>query len=65
MQYSTFCKKWKELTPYIVITRPKTDLCWTCQKNTDDIVTPANQNELGKLEKIHEQELHFFNADNE
>ena len=35
MKYSTFCQKWQELTPYIIIMKPRSDLCWTCQSNHD------------------------------
>jgi hypothetical protein len=30
---STFKNLWKELLPFVVINKPATDLCWTCQKN--------------------------------
>ena len=30
--YSKFCDLWNQLCPFIVIMRPATDLCWTCQK---------------------------------
>lgn len=30
---TTFKNIWRSLLPYIVINRPATDLCWTCQKN--------------------------------
>ena len=30
--YSTFNKLWKSLLPSIILMKPMTDLCWTCQK---------------------------------
>ncbi|ELU12411.1 hypothetical protein CAPTEDRAFT_185297, partial [Capitella teleta] len=33
VKYTSFITLWKQLVPYIAITRPKTDLCWTCQQN--------------------------------
>ena len=27
------CDLWTQLCPFIVIKRPTSDLCWTCQKN--------------------------------
>ena len=35
---STFRKLWKDLLPYIVVAKPATDLCWTCQKNNSLII---------------------------
>ena len=35
--YSKFCDLWNQLCPFIVIMRPSTDLCWTCQKNNNRI----------------------------
>ena len=32
--YSIFCRLWKKLTPHIVVIKPISDLCWTCQKNS-------------------------------
>lgn len=32
--YSTFCRLWKAQLPYIIIMKPMTDLCWTCQQNS-------------------------------
>ena len=41
--YSLFCALWKELTPQVVITRPMSDLCWVCQKNSNMIVRAHNR----------------------
>ena len=27
------CALWKQLTPQVVVTRPMSHLCWTCQQN--------------------------------
>ncbi len=40
--YSTFCKLWKQLIPFLVITKPMTDLCWTCQRNSTALSRSAN-----------------------
>lgn len=32
--YRTFCRRWMELLPSLVIMKPLSDLCWTCQKNS-------------------------------
>ena len=48
---TTFYSMWRRYLPHIVITKPMTDLCWQCQKNSSAIVksmsTPlANQSEV-------------------
>ena len=41
--YSLFCSLWKQLTPQVVVTRPMSDLCWTCQKNSTMIMRAHNR----------------------
>ena len=48
--YSLFCALWKELTPQVIVTRPMSDLCWVCQKNTTMIVRAHNRPEGEKSE---------------
>ena len=48
--YSTFCKLWKQLLPQIVVARPMTDLCLTCQQNSTAIIHSANLCEEVKSE---------------
>ena len=40
--YSTFCKLWRHLVPYLVVTKPMTDLCWTCQQNSSSLTRAVN-----------------------
>lgn len=40
---STFRKLWKQLLPYVVITKPATDLCWICQKNNNLIIKQVSK----------------------
>lgn len=40
--YNTFCTLWRELTPYITVMKPMTDLCWVCQQNSTAIMRAAN-----------------------
>ena len=37
-----FCKLWKQLIPFLVITKPMTDLCWTCQRNSTALSRSVN-----------------------
>ena len=40
--YTTFCCLWKAQLPYIIIMKPMTDLCWTCQQNSNAILRASN-----------------------
>ena len=33
-----FCRFWRQLTPHVVVTKPMSDLCWTCQRNSNMIL---------------------------
>ena len=32
--YQSFCDIWRKYVPHMIITKPKSDLCWTCQQNS-------------------------------
>lgn len=55
--YSKFCDLWNQLCPFILIMRPATDLCWTCQKNNDKIHKTVN---LPEAEAVRIQEEHVI-----
>ncbi|XP_041366722.1 uncharacterized protein LOC121381470 [Gigantopelta aegis] len=59
---STFRKLWARLTPYVVIARPASDLCWTCQKNNNLIAKCVNVDEQSKSEVLRKQEQHLHLA---
>ena len=59
VSYSKFCDLWNQLCPFIVIMRPATDLCWTCQKNNNLIQKTANLPETQKAEAVRAQEEHL------
>ena len=40
--YSSFCIMWRWFLPQILITKPMSDLCWVCQKNSVAIMRAAN-----------------------
>ena len=46
--YQSFCKIWKKYTPQILITTPKTDLCWICQQNSFAITASSNKTDVEK-----------------
>ena len=58
VSYSKFCDLWNQLCPFIVIMRPTTNLCWTCQKNNNLIQKTANLPETQKAEAVRAQEEH-------
>ena len=40
--YRTFCRRWLELLPSLVIMKPLTDLCWTCQQRGEAIKSASS-----------------------
>ena len=52
--YQTFCVLWRRYVPHIIITTPKTDLCWTCQQNTIAVTSSRNRSEEEKA-KVYKQ----------
>ena len=48
--YRTFCYYWQKLVPHIVIGKPRSDLCWTCQQNSDSIMKMINKSDHEKAE---------------
>ena len=40
--YSKFVDLWNQLTPHVLIMRPMSDLCFTCQHNNTQIIRSAN-----------------------
>ena len=50
VSYTCFCRVWKRFLPHVVVAKPMTDLCWTCQRNSTAIVRSANLSEEEKSE---------------
>ena len=63
--YSKFCDLWNQLCPFILIMRPATDLCWTCQKNNSQINKSVNLPEAEKVDVVRKQEEHLRLASGE
>ena len=51
--YSPFCRLWQQLTPQVDVTKPMSDLCWTCQQNSTLIMRAHNR----PVEEISEVNL--------
>jgi len=60
VKLSTFKALWNQLVPYIVRTKPMTDLCWECQKNNLALYRTANMPDSLKSEKVQKQEQHLY-----
>ena len=56
---SSFYQLWQDLLRRIVISKPKTDLYWTCQRNYTDISVSSNLPEPVKKAKLRKQQQHL------
>jgi len=63
--YSKFVDLWNQLNPHIVIMRPMSDLCFTCQHNNSQTVRSANLPESLKSACVRAQEEHLSRANGE
>ena len=52
VSYSKFKDLWQKLHPNVVVAKPMTDLCMTCQQNTATLVRSANLPEGEKSECV-------------
>ena len=58
--YLTFCKLWKALLPSLIIMKPMTDLCWTCQQNSSAIFRASNFPDRVKSDVLKKAEEHLL-----
>ena len=63
--YTKFVKTWNEFLPFIKIMQPSTDLCHTCQKNTEKISGRAGASEEDKIEAVEAHQNHLRKAKRE
>ena len=47
--YRSFCRLWERYRPSLLITKPKSDLCWECQQNSATITASFNKSEEEKI----------------
>ena len=57
--YRSFCRIWQKFVPGIVITKPKSDLCWQCQQNSEKITNSSNKSDEEKVQVSHSIALIF------
>jgi len=57
--YTTFTKLWQQFHPDLLITKPVTDLCLTCQQNTSKLLRSANLPDNEKSQCVLAQQEHL------
>ena len=65
LQYSLFADLWAKLVPYIIIAKPRTDLCTDCQQNNTLILRSANNAEGHKQDRLAWQQEHLYWSERE
>ena len=57
--YSTFCYLWRKLILFIIVMKPRSDLCWQCQQNSTAIIKVVNHPEADKSEGYETALVHL------
>ena len=64
VKYSLFLDLWSTLVPWIVIAKPSSDLCWTCQKFTETLSASPNLHDSEKEAMVDKFKLHLQESKN-
>ena len=59
VSYSKFIELWEQFHPDVVVAKPMTDLCFTCQQNTSKLLRSANLPESEKSACVQSQQEHL------
>ena len=59
VKYSLFLELWNSLVPWIVIAKPSSDLCWTCQKFSETLYRTPNLDVHVKAEMTLRYQQHL------
>lgn len=59
VSYSKFVELWTEFYPSVVVAKPMTDLCITCQQNTTKLLRAANLPDREKSDCVQAQQEHL------
>ena len=59
VSYPKFVKLWEQFHPSVVVAKPMTDLCETCQQNTTKLLRSANLPVHEKSECVRKQQEHL------
>lgn len=62
---STFYTLWEQLLPHISVSTPSSDLCFTCQQNTQSIQLSACLSEEEKCKRMETAQTHLARAKTE
>ena len=65
VSYTKFIDLWKRFHPNVVVAKPMTDLCFTCQQNTSKLLRAANPPEAEKSECVQAQQQHLNSVQTE
>ena len=65
ISYSKFINLWEQFHPNVVVAKPMTDLCFTCQQNTSKLLRSANLPEREKSICMQIQQEHLNHAQTE
>ena len=57
--YTAFTKLWQQFQPDLLIAKPMTDLCLTCQQNTSKLLRSANLPDTEKSQCVLAQQEHL------
>ena len=59
VSYPKFTLLWKQFHPNVVVAKPMTDLCFTCQQNTSKLLRAANLPDSEKSDCVQAQQEHL------
>ena len=57
--YSKFAELWEQFHPNVVVAKPMSDLCETCQQNTTKLLRAANLPDLENSDCVRKQQEHL------
>ena len=57
--YSKFIDLWQQFHPSVIVAKPMTDLCLTCQENTSKLLRAANLSDHEKSQCVQAQQEHL------
>lgn len=57
--YSKFAELWEQFHPNVVVAKPMSDLCETCQQNTTKLLSAANLPDREKSDCVRKQQEHL------
>ena len=61
MAYQTFTSYWRALLPHNVVGRPLSDLCWTCQQNSNIILKSVNKS-VDEKSVVSKTKMNYYTA---